>query len=152
MLLQRAEQATGFAAGAEGRTQIHHRLGVITHPFIGCVLLGAGPQLFLNGGGAGPAFHGVEAGEHAFYVAIQDRSAFAGGDGEYGTGGGAADTRQGFQLVHGLWKLAVVVSHHHLGSFVQVAGAGVVAEAGPEVQHLVLLGFSQRIYIRETVR
>ncbi|MNN51827.1 hypothetical protein D3C81_1664880 [compost metagenome] len=41
--LERAQQATGLAAGAQGGAQVHHRLGVVIYPAVRGIALGVGP-------------------------------------------------------------------------------------------------------------
>ena len=49
----------------------------------------------------------------------------------------APDAGQRHHLVECRWKLAAVALHEHLRRALQVAGARVVAEPGPQVQHFV---------------
>ncbi len=52
----------------------------------------------------------------------------------------AADAGQSEQPFLGIGEHAVMQRHHRLGAFMQIAGAGVVAQAGPGHQHVVQLG------------
>jgi len=57
---------------------------------------------------------------------------------EDGAGGGAADAGQRLDCLEGGGKLAAVARDQALRAGAQVAGAGVVPEAGPQMHHLVL--------------
>ena len=69
------------------------------------------------------------------------------GEGEHGARGGAADPRQRHHLLQPLREEAVMEVADLLGRLVQVAGAGVIAEPGPVVQHLVDGGVGQRQHV-----
>ena len=140
---QRAAVAIGFAAGADHRAEIHHRLGVVLAALVGGELFGNVPQLVQYRGGAGPAVHGEVASQYPFDVAVEDGGFLSHGEAGDGAGGGAADARQGRQLFNTGREFTPKVGDNHLGALVQVAGAGVVAEAGPQVQHVVLRGGGQ---------
>ena len=71
-------------------------------------------------------------------------------EGKDGAGGGAPDAGQGLQSLDVLRDPAVVLFDNEAGGAMEVAGAGVVTQAGPEVQHLVDRRDGQGIDGRET--
>ena len=77
------------------------------------------------------------AGQHPLDIAIQDGHPLAKAQRRNGRGRGAANARQGLQLLRGARKRATVQAHHLPRAAVQVARAAVVAQAGPQVQHIV---------------
>src|SRR5690606_2684267 len=127
--------AAGSGAGAEGGPQVHDRLGVVGHPGARGVGLGDVPQVGGDLAVPRPAGNGAVAGQHPLDVAVEDGGPLAEGDGENRPRRGAADARQGGEAVEGVGKPAAVFSCDDLGRPGEVAGAGVVAEAGPQVQH-----------------
>ncbi len=60
-----------------------------------------------------------------------------------GASGGASDAGQGFQCLDVLWEFAAVILRYLFCSLVQVARSGVIAQASPQVQHLVYAGICQ---------
>ena len=69
--------------------------------------------------------------KHAFDVAIEDRKTIAPGLRKDRAGSAAADAGQGDQRVEVAWQVAVMQLDAALRRGVQVAGAGVVAQARP---------------------
>jgi hypothetical protein len=149
--LQRADAAGRFAAGAEGSSHVHHGLGVFALAVLRSQAFGNFPQVFLDGRQSGPALYGEEAGQHPFDVAVEDGGADVHADGGDGSGGGAAYTGQFGQLFDTTGKFATVLFCDYFGAGMQVASAGVVAEAGPEVQYFVLVGIGEGRNIREAL-
>ncbi|CFW02491.1 Uncharacterised protein [Bordetella pertussis] len=76
--------------------------------------------------------------EHPLDVAVHDGAALAVGEGGDGRGRGAADAGQGGDLFGARGKAADAALHDFLRAAVQVAGARVVAQAGP-VGHDIFL-------------
>ncbi len=72
------------------------------------------------------------AGEDPLDVAIHDGAAFAVGKGGNRRGGGRADPRQGGDGGRGVRKAPAPVRDDLLRTGVQIAGAGVIAEARPQ--------------------
>src|SRR5690606_7081130 len=124
-------------AGAEGGAEIHLRLRVIGKAGVGQVPLRKLPQPLLDHRLARPPFDTVIAGEYALDVAVEDGETVAPGLGEDGAGGAAADAGQGDECVEAARELAAVVFGTAAGGLMQVAGACVVAEAGPESEDVV---------------
>src|SRR5450830_105316 len=96
-----------------------------------------GPELFGYLGFAWVALLRGKACKYAFDVAIEDRRAQAHAQAGDRAGGGQADARQFGEFLHVAGKLASVLGHDNLRGLLQVARAGVVTQAGPQVQHLV---------------
>ncbi len=67
--------------------------------------------------------------------------------GKNGTGGGAPDTRQCLHGIHIKRKAAMIFFTDNLRGFMQIAGAGVITEAGPEVQNPVERRLGKGLYI-----
>jgi hypothetical protein len=85
--------------------------------------------------------------EHAFYIAVHDGGAGADREGGNRGGGRAADAGQVGQQCRVAGKDATVFVGHPFGAGVQVAGTGVVTQAGP-VRHDV---FGRRLGQRDDV-
>ncbi len=134
---QRAQQATGSAAGAQGCAHVHHRLGIGVDPVMRCESLGGGPQLLGYLGLAWIAFLRGKSCQYALDVTVEDRCAQAHAQAGDRAGGGQADTGQLGEFFHIPRKLAAVLGDHNLRGLLQVACAGVVTQARPQVQHFV---------------
>ncbi|MCY1182021.1 hypothetical protein D9M73_225580 [compost metagenome] len=130
-LFQRAQQATRFAAGAERRPQVHHRLGVGVDAGLRRKALSVGPELFGDLRLAGVALLRGKARQHPFDVAVEDRRAQAHADAGNGAGGGQADPRQISEFFHVPGKFAAVLLDDDLRGLLQIARAGVVTKARP---------------------
>ncbi|MNT44350.1 hypothetical protein D3C72_1808730 [compost metagenome] len=90
--------------------------------------------------------------EHALHVAVQDGRALAVGERGNGRGGGPADAGQGGDGLGRGRKAAVPVAHDFLRAAVQVAGAGVVAQARPIRHDVFLRGGGQRRDVWKTLQ
>ena len=86
-------------------------------------------------------------GQHPLGVAVEDRGSPFVGLGNDGGRRRAADARQGAELGLGGREIAAVIDHDDVCRSMKVARPGVVAEAGPQVQHLVELGGCQGRHI-----
>ena len=82
------------------------------------MLLGVLPEGGFDFFLAGPALHGVVAGEYAFDVTIEDGFSLAEGDAGDGRGGGAADARQGGEGFHVIGEFAAELFDDCLGALV----------------------------------
>jgi hypothetical protein len=69
------------------------------------------------------------------------------GQGQDGAGGGAANAGEGLDRLQGRRKVAAMAILEQAGGAVEVAGPGVVAQAGPVAEHLIRLGRRQ---VRQT--
>ena len=76
-------------------------------------------------------FDCLQAGDHALDVAVDGRGLLVEGDGPDGGGGVGPNAGQGTQGRLVLGKVPFVPVGHRLGAGVEIARAGVVAEAGP---------------------
>ena len=145
---QRAQQAAGFAAGAQGGAHVHHGLGVGVDALKGREALCGGPQLLSHLGFARVALLCSKARQHAFDVAVEDRCTQAHAQARNRASGGQADTRQFGEFFHVAGEFAAVFGHHDLRGLLQVARPGVVAQARPQVQHFIFRrggqGFDRR--------
>ena len=65
--------AVGIAACAQGRAEVHDRLGVGGCVPVRRVLLSDVPQLLRNRGFTRPAFDCPVTCEHAFHITVEDR-------------------------------------------------------------------------------
>src|SRR5439155_21047349 len=95
----------------------------------------------------GPAFDAVAAREHALDVAVENRSAATEGERRDRRGARAPDARNLLDLVYRIRESAAVLGDELSSGPMQVARAGVVAEAAPEPQHLVLVRASERLHV-----
>src|SRR5690554_7910676 len=84
-----------------------------------------------------PALHRMVAGQYPFDIAIQDRRPQAHAQAGDGAGSGTADAGQRLQPLDAGGEFPAMLADHYLRGAVQVAGAAVVAQPGPQVQHLV---------------
>ena len=84
-----------------------------------------------------PLLNAGVAAQHPFDVAVEDRLALAERLRQDRAGSRAADTRQRHQHIERIGEPAAVLCHDLLRGAVQVAAAGVVAEAGPVLQDFV---------------
>ena len=135
-----AQGAFGAAGGAGGADE-----GAEFHPgFVGRAGLvaqeeGVGELLeFLFGGGESDVVgEGEQAGEDANDVAVEHGEGEAEGEGGDGGGGVGAEAGEGGELGGGGGEGSAVVADEELGGLVELAGAGVVAEAFPEFEHVL---------------
>lgn len=135
---QRAKQATGLAARAEGGAEVHHRLGVVVDPCVRGEAFGGFPQRPGHLRFAGIAVLRQVARQYALDVAVEDRCAQAHRQAGDGSSGGAADAGQFGELLDVAGELPRMPLDHDLRGLVQVARTAVVAEPGPQVQDFVL--------------
>ena len=140
--------AAGVLRRADGRAEVHQRLVVVA----GALLADAGQGLRLQiEGGLQGALHGEAAGQHAHLVAVQSGGADIVGDGCDGPGGVGADSGQALQPLDAVREVSAGCGDG-LCCGVQVPRAGVVAQALPELEHLVLIGGRQRKHVREALQ
>jgi len=92
----------------------------------------------VHGGLSRPALYPVVARQHPFYIAIKNTRALSEGDAQDSAGGGAAHARQFTQSIESVGEPSAQFICYSLGRLVQVARPGVIAEPGPQVQHLIL--------------
>ena len=85
--------------------------------------------------------------EHTLHIAIQNRFALVKGKGGNRGGRASAHAAQRFQGLALRRKYAAKIMHHLLGGFVQIAGAAVVAQARPQIEHIILRRGGQRGHI-----
>src|SRR5437762_3047726 len=97
------------------------------------------------------ARHAEVAREHPPRVAIEDRKTLSARERENRPGGRAADTGERGERVEALGELPAVLVKDVQRRAMEVAGARVVAEPGPEVQHLIHRGRGERAHIREAL-
>ncbi|CUJ29983.1 Uncharacterised protein [Achromobacter xylosoxidans] len=151
----RAALAGRLAARTEGGAQVHQALRVGGHVQAGRGLdlgVGQGPQALLDLAPGGVAGDAEVTGEDALDVAVQDGRALAIGEGGDGGGGRAADAGQGGDGFGAGGEVAIPVARDLLGAAVQVAGAGVVAQAGPVGHHVFLGGGGQRGHVGKALQ
>src|SRR5438445_1308212 len=132
---------------ADGRAEIHQRLRVDANVVLGKQALRKPPQLRFYFTLPRPAFDAVAAGEHALDVAVENRSAAAEGERRDRRGARAPDAGNLLDLVYRIRESAAVFGDDLSSGPMQVARAGVVAEAAPEPQHLVLVRASERLHV-----
>ncbi len=86
-----------------------------------------------------------EAGEHADRISVENRRRLIESDAEHGAGGVAANAGQGDKIIVFFRKTAAAPIHDDSRSLLQVAGARVVAETLPELQHFFGASAGQRL-------
>src|SRR5229473_800931 len=132
---------------ADGRAEIHQRLRIDANVVLGKQAFCEPPQLRFDFTLAWPAFDAVAAREHALDVAVKNRGAAAEGERRDRRGGRAPDAGNLLGLVCRIRESAAVFGNDFSSGPMQVARAGVVAEAAPEPQHLVLVRRSERLQV-----
>ncbi len=146
---QWAQQAAGLAAGAERGAHVHHRLGVGVDAIVWREALSGRPELLGDLGLAWVALLRGKARQHALDVAVEDRRTQAHAQAGDGAGSGQADAGQFGELLDIPWELTRVLGDDNPRGLLQVACAGVVTQAGPQVQHFVFRRGSQRFDRRQ---
>ncbi len=141
---ERAVRAQRIPARADGGADIHDRLRVHLDLLVRRALIRERPQLFDRRALGEIAFDAEVARQHALHVAIENRESFVPAQRENRAGGGAADAGQARHLIEGARELAAKLIANAHGRAMQIARARVVAEAGPEVQHVVDRRIGQR--------
>ena len=134
---QRAHGTSRPRTCTDRRAEIHDRLRVVGDALARRVGVGVPPELVRDGRQPGPTSDGVITREHAFDVAVQDRPALAVSLREDRARRGAADAGQRVQIVERRGQLAAVLGDDAARRAPEVASARVIAEAGPERQHVV---------------
>ena len=109
--------------------------------------LGQAPQRAERCRGRNRAGNPMPAGQHALDVAVQDRCARAVALGDDRRRGGAADAGQRLRRRHVVRDDAAVVPRDDARGAMQVARPGVVAQAAPQVEHLVGVGACQGVHV-----
>jgi hypothetical protein len=115
-------------AGLRG-AEIHQGLGEIASACVGDQFGGEHAQRGL--GLRQRRGHGEQPRHHALDVAVHGGGLAVEGDGGNGARRIGADAGQRAQSFLGIGEAAAMVAHDGLGTFVQVARAGVIAEPGP---------------------
>ena len=141
-----ADAAGRIAWRADGRPQIHHRLGIVAGAFIGGQCIGQIGQLGLGAGqGIG---HRMHPRHHPFDIAIHHNGALVKGDGGNGGGCIGANARQGAQPGQIAGKISTQIMGHNAGTFQQVARPCVVPQTRPFGHDLIIRGRRQSRHIR----
>jgi hypothetical protein len=135
--VDRTEQAGRVAASAERRTQVHDALRVCSDLRHRRTALRQRPELLLDRWFARVALDREIAGEDTLDVAVENGVTLAARQRKNGAGGRAPDARQRHGLFERRGKFAAVPLHDRPGRAMQMTRPRVIAEPGPEVQHLV---------------
>jgi hypothetical protein len=145
-----ALEAEGLAGEADGGAELHHGLVVVAGRIGAFFAFGGRRDEGLGGAGeAAAGFRGAvfgeaeDAKEDALDVAVEHGDGFAEGDGGDGGCGVLADAGEGAEAVGGARELAVELALNELRGAVEEMGAAVVAEAGPEGEHVVFFGLGE---------
>ncbi len=131
---QRADAAGRALRGADGGAEVHQRLRVLAGPRGRGQRRGELDEARLGGGKRG--LDREEPRHHPLDVAVDHDGAPAEGDRRHRGGGIGTDAGQRPEPFLGVGEAAAELARHHAGAGQQVAGAGVVAEAGPGGHHL----------------
>ncbi len=142
--------ASGPGAGTEVSAEVHDRLGVGGDAVGRRAGVGEGPEASQGVGLADVAFDAEVASDDAPGVAIEDGMSLGAREGEDGAGGRATDAGEGLQGLDVLGDDAGMALDDELGGSMEVAGSGVIAEAGPEVEYLIEVGGGEGVDGRET--
>ncbi len=145
-----ALEAEGLAREAEGGAELHHGLVVVAGRVGAFFAFGGRRDEGLGGAGeAGAGLGGAvfgeaeDAEEDALDVAVEDGDGFAEGDGGDGGCGVLADAGERAEVVGSARELAMELALNELRGAVEEMRAAVVAEAGPEREHVFLFGFGE---------
>ena len=142
--VQRAVRAVGRSGNAERSADIHQRLIPVAGALPVDVLPGQTPDFPPDGGNADVLPYAVHAADHARQVAVDGGIGQAEGDGADGRRRVVAHAGQGAHNFIGCRDNAVIFMIHDSGRPVQVPRAGIIAEAFPQLQDLLLVGFGER--------
>ena len=142
----RADAAGRFLRRADRGAEIHHRLGEIAGAALRHQRLGAGADFGFRRRQFG--LDRIEPRDHPLDVAVDRHRPPAERDRRDRRRGVAADAGQRPQAILGVGKMSAVLRRHRLRAGVQVARAGVVAEPGPGLEHVVERRCGERFDIR----
>ena len=141
-----AGQGAAFAKGrfreADEGAKIHETLVQVPGPIAHPVPKESGPpvpDLLIRH--IVPVFK--EPGHDPQHVPVHGGLGLTEGYGGDGPGGVGADTREPLQFFHAFGEPASVLPHHSLGALFQVPGPGIVAEALPQLEELLLVAGRQ---------
>ena len=141
VLHQRTDHAARGARDADRGAEIHHRLRVVAGTLLRHEPGGADLDVGLGVGQR--RLDGVEPRDYPLDVAVDRRGWLVEGDGPNGARRVPADAGKGEQAGLVLGKAPAVRAGDGLRTGMQVAGAGVVAEARPGREHVVERRFGQ---------
>ena len=104
---------------------------VVSNALLRRVVLGVGPQRVADCALTGPAFDRVVTCEHSLHVPIKNRRPGIHSQREDCAGSRAADAGQRLEACKIIGEYSAVRCADLFGAAVQIAGTGVIAEAGP---------------------
>ncbi len=128
---QRTVRTQGFGSCADGRPEIHDRLGVHVDLRIGRALIGQLPQTLGYRALGRIAMNSEKARQHSFDVAIEDWESLPTAQRQNGPCGGAPDAREARNAFEGRRKLAAELVTHTHRSTMKVSAPRVVTQARP---------------------
>ena len=141
------DQTGGTPRPAQGRAEVHQRLGHVPRP------MGAGEtagQIMELGGGSGQScLHSMQAGHDAQHVAVDGNARRAVDDRPQRARGVGPDAGQSAQHRFVARQLPAMALDDGPGAGVQRAGAPVIAKPLPGMQHLGLLRGGKRMEARK---
>jgi hypothetical protein len=145
-----ALEAEGLARKADGGAELHHGLVVVAGR-VGAFLAfaGLGNEGLCGAGETGAGLGGAifreaeDTKEDALDVAVEDGDGFTEGDAGDGGRGVLANAGEGAEAVGGARELTEELALNELGGAVQEMCAAVVAEAGPEGEHVFFAGLGE---------
>ncbi len=139
-----AEQTLWVARRADGGAEFHQGGIEIADAFAGEDFFGSVPKLGAGLWIARVGSDAIEPAEDALDVAVEDWSSFVEGEGGDGAGRVSADAGKGLQHGHGIGDAAVVHGDDGSCRRLEVAGPGVIAQALPRSEDMLLVGAGQR--------
>lgn len=137
------------ARGADEGAELHEGLIVVAGPAGGDGKSAEAVDLFSVAGAGG--IEAEHAPEEAAGVGVDGGVAKTEGDGGDGSRGVAAEAGEREEVVEGVGEAAGAVVDDGAGGGVEVAGAGVVAQAGPEAEDIVERRGGEGFRRRETL-
>ena len=147
--MQGAQLATREPRRANLAAQLHQ--GLVERPAIvgGQQVLGKLPQQFLSGGRRRFISKGEQPAIEPDGVGLENWSTLIEGDRHNRSGGIAPDAGQCEQRRQRAGKFAAMFESNHLCRAMHLTCPAIVAQAFPMSEHGVLVGGSQRLYIRK---
>ena len=148
----RARRAVGAAGPADRLAELHQRLVELPGPLPRELPLQGLPQAGPNGGSANVVLLERPPGGHAEAVRLEGHDRFAEGEARHGGAHVRAEAGEFRELPRGRREESVPLPHNLAGGLPEVAGASVVAQALPRLQHLPFRTGCERLNGRERLQ
>ena len=141
-----AQRTSRCLRRADGRAEVHQRLREIARALDRHEAFGKPPNVLLGGGQF--VFNRVKPCHHPFHIAVDRRNPGIERDRRDRRGGIGPDAGQVGERRLALWKRSTVMRDHRLGAGMQMPRARVIAEPGPQLEHVLERGCRERAHVR----